>query len=169
VEPTVTAEAPPPSPVLTPSQEVRSFLGETVAFDFPANWYVLETSYESEQETVVLVNISRDVAVGDLPPGAIRIEYVGKKAEPPEAIPGEVKQTFDISGVSFTLSEAEAVPWKLTGSFKIGGINFRYVAEVHMNTPEPQMDVLTPILESWVIGSTNNHPTRTCISPVECL
>ncbi len=166
--PTATVEAVPLTPVLTPSAEVLQFLGPTIAFEFPENWYLLQRSYESGEETVVLANIDREAGGAGLPSGAIRIEFTGKQGGELGAAPGEVKETFDISGIRFTLTAGEEVPWTLRGSFLIGGVNFRYVALVQMNTPEPQMEVLTPILESWVVGSTNNHPARTCISPVEC-
>jgi hypothetical protein len=154
--------------VLTPPQDFLRFLGETIAFAYPPDWHLWNTSYESEQETVVMANITEEEGEEGLPSGAIKIEFTGKPAEPLEPMPGEVIEKFVISGVTFTLREGEEVPWTLRGTFKIGGINFRYLADVQMNTPEPQMDVLMPILDSWVVGSTNNHPTRTCITPGEC-
>ena len=164
---TQTAEA-PPTPVLTPSTETKRYLGETIAFTFPDNWYIVKRSYESEVETVILANIERDVAAKDLPEGAIKIEFTGT----PRAGQGpkleDVKETRAISGVRFSLREGDDVPWQIIGSFVIGGINFRYTADVRMNTDEPQLDQLTPLLESWVVGSTNNHPARPCISPIEC-
>ncbi len=151
-----------------PGQEVRQFVGETIAFSYPADWYLWSNSYESERETVVLANILAEEASAELPPAAIRIEFTGQPAEPQEALPGAIVETFNIAGARFSLREGGEVPWLLTGGFKIGGIDFRYAARVLMNTPEPQMDVLRPILESWVIGSTNHHPPRTCISPGKC-
>ncbi len=152
-----------------PGVEVRQFVGQTIAFAYPADWHMWSNSYESERETVVLANIPQEGGTGGgLPSGAIEIEFLGAPAEPHGALPGDVVQSFSIAGVRFSLREGGEVPWILTGGFKIGGVNFRYDAKVLMNTPEPQMDVLTPILASWVVGSTNNHPPRSCISPGAC-
>ena len=158
----------PTAPVLTPPKDFLQFMGETIAFSYPPDWHLWNTSYESEEETVVMANITEEEGEEGLPLGAIKIEFTGKPAEPLEPLSGEVIEQFIITTVTFTLRQGEEVPWALRGSFKIGGINFRYVADVQMNTPEPQIDVLRPILDSWVVGSTNNHPTRSCISPGEC-
>ncbi len=169
VTPGITAPQASPTPlVLTPPPDFLQFLGETIAFAYPPEWYLWNTSYEAEQETVVMANITEEEGEEGLPSGAIKIEFTGKPAEPLEPLPGEVIEEFIITGVTFTLREGEEVPWTLRGAFTIGGINFRYVADVQMNTTEPPMDLLRPILDSWVVGSTNNHPTRTCISPGEC-
>jgi len=148
--------------------EVQAFLGETIAFSYPKDWYVWSNSYELERETVVLGNVPSDEAAEELPEGAIRIEFIGAPAESPQAIEGEIVETLDVAGVKFSLREGEDVPWLLTGGFKIGGIDFRYFAKALMNTADPETGQLLPILESWVVGSTNHHPARTCISPVKC-
>ena len=160
-------QASPAEPQSSPAKELQKYLGETVAFGFPDDWEIWSNSYESEREIVVIANVPEEEAAGGLPLGAIRIEFTGEPEEPLDPLPGEVVDRFVITGVTFTVSEGEEVPWMIRGSFVIGGIDFRYTAVVEMNTPEPQMDVLRPILDSWVVGSTNNHPTRSCL-PGEC-
>ena len=158
----------PPTVVLTPSAKTKGYLGPTIAFDYPDNWYLLRQSYEAGEERVVLANIDRNVSDEDLPDGAIRIEFSGFTGGSLGSIPGDVKETVEFGGIRFSLREGQDVPWRLTGTFLIGGVNFRYIADVRMNTAEPAIDLLRPVLESWVVGSANNHPTRRCISPVEC-
>jgi len=162
-------DATPEQTGFPPGVEVRRFLGQTIAFSYPTDWYVWKRNFESGQETVVLANIPQEQGAGGVPPpGAMEIEFLGRPWEPHQAVPGDIVQSFYIAGVHFTLRQGGEVPWMLTGGFKIGGVNFQYAAKVLMNTPEPQMDVLRPILESWVVGSTNHHPPRSCISPGEC-
>ena len=154
-------------PQSTPAKDFQRFLGKTVAFGFPDDWELWSNSYESERETVVIANVPEEEAAEGLPQGAIRIEFTGAPDEPLGPLPGEVVDRFVITGVTFAVSKGEDIPWMIRGSFVIGGIDFRYTAVVEMNTPEAQMDVLRPILDSWVVGSTNNHPSRSCL-PGEC-
>lgn len=163
-------DEPPPTPVLVPSEETKAYKGETIAFSIPDNWFILDQTYEEEgpEEMVVAANMDRDVKPEDLPEGAIRFEFTGQLAEPAEAEPGEVVEELQIEGVRFTVREVKDIGWTVTGKFKIGGINYAYKAVVQMNTEEPETELIEPILQSWVVGSTNNHPQRTCISPVEC-
>lgn len=165
-----TPEMSPAVPVLTPSADVLQFAGETMAFEYPDNWYILQRSYQADlpEERVVLANVERESA-GAVPlQGTIRVEFSGKRGGEFRALPGEVLDRFDIGGVAFTLRGDSGHPLRLTGTFVIGGVNFRYIADAVVYLPEPPMAVLAPLLESWVAGATSNHPTRTCISPVEC-
>ncbi|HEU4759064.1 MAG TPA: hypothetical protein VFT91_03685 [Dehalococcoidia bacterium] len=171
----VTPAITPPSPdvSLTPvgfpaGLEVQQFVGQTIVFSYPKDWQMWSKSYQSQRETVVLASVPAQDESAALPDGAVRIDFTGSPAEAPQTLEGEILQTMDIAGVRFSLRQGEDVPWLLTGGFKIGGIDFRYSARVAMNTAQPQLDIVRPILESWVIGSTNHHPLRSCISPGKC-
>ncbi len=151
-----------------PGQEVAQFRGETIAFSYPADWQLWSKSYEAQRETVVLASVPPQEEGEALPEGAIWMQFTGMPAEAPESVPGEIVQTMDVGGVRFSLRKGEETTWLWTGGFKIGGIDFRYSAKVLVNTAEAEPDLLRPVLESWVIGSTNHHPARRCISPGAC-
>jgi hypothetical protein len=160
---------PTPSPAVpvTPSAETSRFRGETIDFSYPDNWFIWVESWDGHQEHVVVANLPKQDEDAELPSGSIKIDFTGGPAQPHEALPGEVTDTFRFQNVRFTLRKIKEEPWRLTGSFKIGGINWTYVADIRINTEEAQVEMLQPLLESWVIGSTNHHPIRSCI-PGEC-
>jgi hypothetical protein len=160
-----------PTPVLTPSEETTGFLGEAMAFEFPSNWFIVRNEFDEEEgrETVVVSNVDRDVAPEKLPEGGVRFEFRAEDAQPPEGeLGGEVVEAFSLNGVSFTARRGEESPWMVTGGFKIGGVNYGYRADVRINAAELDVEQIKPLLQSWVVGSTNHHPQRTCISPLKC-
>ena len=161
---------PVPTPVLVPSEETTGFLGETIAFDFPSNWFIVRNEYDEEagKETVVVSNVDRDVAPEKLPEGGIRFQFTAQDAQPTGELEGEVVEQFALNGVTFTVRSGDEIPWSVFGRFTIGGVYYGYRADVQMNIAELDTEPIKPILQSWVVGSTNHHPQRKCISPLKC-
>lgn len=163
-------EEPVPTAVLVPAEETTGFFGETIAFEFPSNWFIVRNDYDegAGKETVVVSNVDSDVGPERLPEGGVRFQFTAEDAQPTGELEGEVVEQFSLEGVSFTVRSGEDIPWSVFGRFTIGGVYYGYRADVQMNTAELDTEPLKPVLESFVAGSTNHHPERTCISPLKC-
>ncbi|MFQ5879467.1 MAG: hypothetical protein ACE5IZ_04770 [Dehalococcoidia bacterium] len=147
--PTVTA-SPTPEPTPTPQPALLHFQGQTFAFDYPQDWHIWTRSYQNGQETVVLANIPPATdGRGGLPTGAIKVDMAsGQRILTGNGPPEDAQLlSFPPSNVKFFLSQGGEVPWVVQGTFRAQGRY--YIVSVLMETDEPQIEDVRPILSSW--------------------
>ena len=125
-----------------------------MAFDYPSDWYVWSKSFNGIAERIVIGNVPVQSETEALPVGGIKIAFESPGATGPTLSPVEPLKTVILGpeGIPFGLFEGgpgAVAPWSVRGMIDKG--ERVYYAFVEMNTEEPALDVVTPILETWTL------------------
>ena len=104
-EPTATADAEPgtASPETPPG--FQHLEGETMAFDYPADWTVWSTIFNGKAERIVVANIPVQPETDALPEGGIKIAFESPGATGPTLSPVEPLEIMTLG--------ADAIPFGL--------------------------------------------------------
>ena len=125
-----------------------------MAFDYPSDWNVWSTSFNGEAERIVIANIPVQPEPDKLPAGGIKIAFESPGSTGPTLSPAEPLEIMTVGpeAIPFGLFEGGSgavAPWSLRAMIDKG--TRVYYAFVDINTEEPALDVVKPILETWTL------------------
>ena len=137
---------------------LQHFEGRTMAFDYPVGWYVWSSRVSPVnlgiQERVVISTAPPQPEEKDLPAGAIKIVFEGTGGpRGPSVGLGEAQEVFTAGpeGVQFGLfRDGATAPWAVIGATSKDA-RLCY-ASAYMNTEEPALEMVRPILETWTLN-----------------
>jgi len=129
-----------------------------MAFDYPVGWYVWSARVSPVslgiQERVVISTAPPQPEEEDLPAGAIKIVFEGTGGpRGPEIGLSEAQEIFTAGPeeVEFgVFRNGAAAPWSVDGATIKD--NCLYYASAYMNTEEPALEMVRPILETWTLN-----------------
>jgi hypothetical protein len=150
--PTTTADAQPGTATAVVPSGFQHLEGETMAFDYPADWNVWSSLFNGESERIVVANVPVQSETVELPAGGIKIAFESPGATGPTLSASEPLEImyFGPEAIPFGLFEGgtgAVAQWSVMGTFDTG--ERVYYAFIEMNTEEPAWDALKPILETW--------------------
>jgi DNA-binding CsgD family transcriptional regulator len=145
----------PPASTALPGR----FDGVTMSFTYPADWYIADSvrpyfDQERGDENVVIQSFPPETtATEGLPGGAIKLDFSGfplTLAATPTIESGYQPLAIDNpSGARFLIRQLEEGYWHIWGLAVLDGCFF--FVSVLMNTEEPTVDDVEPILSSWTL------------------